>query len=291
MTGEPSRWKRYHRVRHALSTRAFGWLARRRMLRCAPGERFVVNEQELRLPRLPTDLDGLRIAHVSDLHVGPLMRPEHLPPIVAAINDLGADLIANTGDIVDYSNHYLSPVVGALGKLKAPLGVYHVLGNHDYRDAAAEVVHAFRMADLSMLVNEHVRVEVHSHRLAVAGIDWAERDRSLARLVHRACEGIYGDDLRVLLAHHPHALDAASRHNVDLVLSGHTHGGQVILRKGAAHSPRPSLGLGNLNFRYPQGHYQKGRTHLFVTNGLGGSFPLRFRCPAEINVLRLRPGG
>lgn len=259
------------------------------MITNRPGEQFRVVEHDLHLPGLPADLEGLRIAHLSDLHVGQLLRPDHLPAIMDAVNATGADLIANTGDMLDYSNRYLGEVVEALAKLRAPLGVYSVLGNHDHRDHSGEVVHAFEHAGLNLLVNGYAYAKVHEHTIAIAGIDWAESDENLRLLVNRTCGGLHGDDLRLLLAHHPHALDAAVRHDVDLVLSGHTHGGQFVFRPSRTHE-RESFGLGNLNFRYPQGHYQRGPTHLFVTNGIGSSFPLRFRCPPEISLLTLHPG-
>lgn len=285
---EPTHWSPHHRWRHRVSTRAFRWLSRRRIIKSRPGERYRINRHVVHLAALPSDLRGLTITHLSDLHVGPIVRPEHLPAIVDRVNEIGTDLIANTGDTLDYSNKYLPAVVEALAELRAPMGVYHVLGNHDYRDSPAEVIRSFRKADLNLLVNEHAVVEVNDHHIAVAGIDWAQREENIGRLVDHTCDAICHADLRVLLAHHPHALDAATRHGVDLVLSGHTHGGQFVLRKNR--HGRESVGLGNMAFRYPQGHYRRGNTHLHVTNGIGGSFPLRYRCPAEISVLELQPG-
>ena len=286
---ERHEFKRSHRLRHAVSTRAFRWLSRNTRVTGCPSRGFAVQTHTVQLPRLPADLAGLRIVHLSDLHVGTILTPDHLPAIVDAAKRLQGDLIVNTGDLIDYSNKYLSAVVAATRQLHAPLGVYTVLGNHDHRDSAAEIIHAFRMADLNLLVNEHAMVRCNDHDIAVAGIDFVETDANLHRLVHLTCEGIRRDELRILLAHHPHAFDAARRCGVDLVLSGHTHGGQFVFRQ-ARPADRPSFSLGDLKWRYAQGHYRKGGTHLFVTNGLGGSFPLRFRCPPEISVLELQPG-
>lgn len=285
---EPNRWASHHRLRHRVSTSAFRWLARQRIIKARPGERYRINRHVVHLPALPADLRGLTVAHLSDLHVGPIIKPDHVRAIAQRITALQPDLIANTGDTLDHSNQYLPGVVEALAHLRAPLGVYHVLGNHDHRDSAHDVRRAFDDAGLNLLVNQHVPVEVNGHGIAIAGIDWAEQDRQLARWVDQTCDAICHADLRLLLAHHPHALDAATRHDVDLVLAGHTHGGQVVLRKNR--HGLESFGLGNLVNRYPQGHYRRGRTHLHVTNGIGGSFPLRYRCPAEISFLELQPG-
>ncbi len=286
LVAESDHWKSHHRLRHRVSTRAFNWLSRRRVIRHRPGEQFRIKRHAVAIADLPAAFDGMTIAHLSDLHVGNILRPDHLPAIVDAVNEVGADLIANTGDILDHSNRYLPPAVEALSQLEAPLGVYHVLGNHDYRDDARVVRDAFGEAGLNLLVNTHAPLRHNGGALAVAGIDWAGHPVNIRRLVRHTCEPIEPVDLRILLAHHPHALDTAVSYDVDLVLAGHTHGGQVVIRKNRG--GRESLGLGNMRWRYPQGHYVRRRTHLHVTNGVGGSFPLRFRCPAEISVLELR---
>ncbi len=284
-------WRPRHQWKHRVSTRLYHWLERRRLIRKGPGtpgNGFAVTRYRLHLPQLPDVLTGLRIVHLSDLHVGTILRPEHLRPIVRMVNDLHADLIVNTGDLIDASNRYLSPVVEATMRLRAPLGVYTVLGNHDHRENPAEIVHAFRMADLPLLMNERMNVDINGLAVAMCGIDFAGRAARMKQFVDTACGGTDDAALRILLSHHPHALDFAAPHNVDLVLSGHTHGGQFVFRQTRPHQTE-SFGLGNLSFRYAQGHYERGRTHLFVTNGLGGSFPLRFRCPAEVSVLELYP--
>ncbi len=284
---ERDQWKTHHRLRHRASIKAFRWLSRKNIIKARPGERFRIQRHTVRIAGLPGELAGLTIAHLSDLHVGTIIRPEFLPSIVDKINAIGADLIANTGDLIDHDNQYLAPTVEALAGLEAPLGVYHVLGNHDYRDDGPAVIDALRAAQLNVLVNEHHRVAHRGRHIAVAGIDWAQHPVNIAHLVDHACGQANGDDFKLLLAHHPHALDPAAEHGVHLVLAGHTHGGQFVFRKNR--HGRESIGLGNFKFRYAQGHYTRHRTHLYVTSGLGGSFPLRFRCPAEVGVLELHP--
>jgi len=285
---EPARWTRRHPL-HRVATRAFRWLSEKRLIKQRPGEVFEIVEHHLNLPTLPSNFKRLRITHVSDWHIGHLFTPDHLPAVVEAINALQGDLVALTGDFLDYSNKYLSPVIAAIKQIRAPLGVFSVLGNHDYIDNGPEIKHAFRMADLPLLINEHTMIAHGKHKLAVAGIDWANDDPNIDRLVDHTCDPIHGDAIRILLAHHPHALDAAARHGVHLVLSGHTHGGQVLLRRSQTNGRR-SLGLGNMTFRYPQGHYARGNTHLFVTTGMGSAVPVRIKCPAEISVLEVGHG-
>ena len=92
-------------------------------------------------------------------------------------------------------------------------------------------------------------------------------------------------DLKILLAHHPHAFDEAHRHAIDLTLSGHTHGGQILF--STKRGKKGSIGLGNVGFRYTRGLYEHGACRLHVSSGVGAWFPIRFRCPAEITRLVL----
>jgi hypothetical protein len=276
---------RPRRLPHRAATRAYRWLSKRKLLRLRPGEHFVIREHELALGHLPKSLEGLRIAHLTDLHVGPLLRPDHLPGIVEETNDQQCDLIAVTGDLIDHSNRHLPEVIDAMRNLEAPLGVYFVLGNHDYRDNVGQILRAFEKEGLNMLLNQAVSLEHRGASISIGGIDYAERRRDLLRLVRATATQMPRAGLRLLLAHHPHAFDVAAGCGIDLTLSGHTHGGQWLFRKHGAE--RPSLGLGNLAWRYPQGLYQRGRSKLFVSNGVGSSFPVRIKCPPEISILRL----
>jgi uncharacterized protein len=281
------RKRRRAALRHAILTRAPVRLTGGRLGRLKPGGNFCVNDRTIDLQELPDELCGLKITHLSDPHIGELITPDHLPAIVEAANNLGGDLIAVTGDFIDFSNKVLPPVVEAMKRLEAPLGSYFVLGNHDYLDNADEVKHSFRQAGLNLLLNTHIRTQRHGKRITIGGIDWAENPALLARYVRTACRHLNGDsDLSILLAHHPHAFDIAHRYGVHVTLSGHTHGGQVLFsnRRGR----KGSIGLANLGFRYTRGLYSRGNSRLFVSSGVGSWFPFRFRCPAEITRLELQ---
>ncbi len=274
------------RLRNEAAVRAFRWLVRKGLVRHRPGEHFGVVAHPIAIPDLPRDLHRLRICHLSDLHVGPLLTLKHLPAVVEAANAVEADLIAVTGDMLDDSAEYLDGVVEQMARLRAPLGVYFVLGNHDHRADARRVVRAFRDAQLNMLVNRSIDVRHNGCRIGVAGIDYSDRDKTLASMVGKACAALNGQhDLKLLLAHHPHAFDAAARHGIHLTLSGHTHGGQFLLRK--SRREKKAIGFGTLAWRYHCGHYRREQSRLFITSGLGSTFPLRVRCPAEIAVLEL----
>ncbi|MCX5660023.1 MAG: hypothetical protein NTW19_09915, partial [Planctomycetota bacterium] len=199
------------------------------------------------------------------------------------------DLIAVTGDFVDLSLDVLDEVIAALRSLEAPLGVHLVMGNHDYLDDGPQLIRRFREAGLGLLLNESIDIPHNGCRISVAGIDFHHRPAGLARHVHRTLGAVRRrnePDLSLLLAHHPDAFDFACRHHVDLTLSGHTHGGQLVFSN--LRGKKGSIGLGSLAFRYPRGLYQRGHCHLYVNSGVGSWFPLRVNCPAEIACLTLR---
>jgi predicted MPP superfamily phosphohydrolase len=280
------------RFRHAAFTRAPIWLSRGRLANGHGPGAIQTTQRTITLPDLPDALDGLRIAHLSDLHVGDLFKPEHLPRLVELCHALEPDLIAVTGDFVDLSLHRcLRPVVEAMTELAAPMGVHFCIGNHDYLDDGPRLVRRFHKAGLNLMVNQAVSFEAKGHRVTIGGIDYSDREHELAHMVRQTAKhGLsHGKpDLHLLLSHHPHAFDEASHHGVNLTLSGHTHGGQLVLRP--RNDRRDSFGLGNLSFRYPGGLYQRGPSYLYVTTGVGSWFPLRVRCPAEIACLTLRSG-
>lgn len=279
------------RIRHAAFTRAPVWLSRGKLAEVDPRQCPARTCRNLVLPELPDALDGLKIAHISDLHIGHLITPAHLPRIVEMTAAIQGDIVAITGDFVDFTHDVLDDVIAALQKLSAPLGVWMVPGNHDYLEDGPALVKRFRQAGLNLLLNETRMLDHEGNRIALGGIDWCQgvaEMESAVRTTATAMNGHGNTDLRILLAHHPHAFDEAVRCGVHVTLSGHTHGGQVMLsnRRGR----KGSIGLGSLAFRYPQGLYQRGHHYLYVTSGVGSWFPLRVRCPAEVACLTLRSG-
>lgn len=306
------------RIRLAALTTAPVWLSRGRLARVRHDRKLTPIHRDILLPDLPDALDSLRIAHLSDLHIGRLTTPAHLPWIIEACQQLDPHLIAVTGDFVDFSLSVLDEVIHALRRLSAPLGVYLVPGNHDYLDDGPELIRRLRGSGLRLMLNESCTLELGGAKLTVAGIDFPHRRSDLARFVHRTLSrssvaprhadhvlkakprpatrdrvhrGRHPEhrcDLKVLLSHHPDAFDAATRHGVDLTLAGHTHGGQFVLAD--TNGKRGSIGLGALAFKYPRGLYRRGNSYLYVNSGVGSWFPLRVKCPAEVACLTLRAG-
>ncbi|MCC7408078.1 MAG: metallophosphoesterase [Phycisphaeraceae bacterium] len=296
------------RLRHAAVTRMAMRLSGGRVREGKTLRRVRMVEHVVEVGGLDERLSGLRIAHLSDLHVGELLGLEQLTGIIDATNGLEADLIAVTGDFVDLHHDVLEGVTRELLRLRAAGGVFLVMGNHDYLVDGRKVARALRGAGLEVLINEARRVSVRGSEVVVGGIDYEHRKRELRRLVGEACEGEDGPylpaeagaekdggagehgALRVLLAHHPHAFDAAAAMGVELTLSGHTHGGQVVVATRRGRSGRGSYSLGGLTCRYPHGLYRWGESYLHVTAGVGTWFPWRVRCPAEIGCLTVVVG-
>lgn len=266
-------WRRF-RARSPDSQRPMPLQKRRTRRR----HQLQVTHQPIYLSRLPADFAGLRIVQLSDIHHGLYTRLEEVEKAVALANRLEPDLVVLTGDFVSNSRHYIAPVARALGALQPPLGAFAVLGNHDYRVGAERVAAALERHAIRVLRNQHVRLCRNGSSLILAGVDDFNYGEDNLRLALRAAEP---DSPWVLLSHNPAILPQAAASGVDLVLAGHTHGGQVVLPRLRSFR-RP----GKLRFRHGWG--QVGSTQIFISRGIGTVvLPLRVQCPAEIPLLRL----
>jgi len=251
--------------------------------------RFRVRSLHLNLPGLPVKLDGLRIAHVSDLHVGRYTRPWQIPRLVEAVNRMAADLVLFTGDLIDMSIQDLPRGIDAMKQIHPRSGMAIIEGNHDLFDNADEFDRQVRAAGLPLLVDEAISVKVRGEKIQLLGTRWgaATGNRRLANAAAFAASIDRLTTLRdpgafpIVLAHHPHTFDPAAAAGFPLVLSGHTHGGQLMLSN--------EVGFGPLFYRYWSGHYQKSGSQLVVNNGVGNWFPLRINAPAEIIEITLHP--
>ena len=241
----------------------------------------------LSLPTLPRALDGMTIAHVSDIHVGRITCDRILTDLVATTNDLRADLILLTGDLINYELSDLSDAMAlASSRSQCRYGAYTIEGNHDLIEDAGEFRRRLKASGIPYLMNESATVSVRGYPVQLLGIRWsphrgAELDRIIAGEVNGLMKLREPDAFPIFLAHHPHAFDAAVRENLPLTLSGHTHGGPTD-----AHA-RIRRGLDVL-FRYWSGLYQRNNSQMVVSNGVGNMFPLRLNAPAEVIHLTLR---
>jgi len=252
---------------------AYGILVRRRWFR--------VVEREVRIPGLDAKLDGLRVAQLSDLHVGTLTPKSWAMAWVRAANRRGPDLTVVTGDMVTSGTDYHEDIAEALGALRAKMGVFVSMGNHDYFGEGEPLVSLLTGRGVHVLRNGGQVLERGGARLWLAAIDdtWTRRD-DLALAMRGRPEGA----TTVLLAHDPERFDQAADAGADLVLSGHTHGGQIAI----PFLPR-RLSLASIAHRYVVGFYRRGRSTLFVHPGLGTTGPpIRIGVAPEVTILVLR---
>lgn len=236
-----------------------------------------ISNYTLRMPRLPPECSGLRIVQLSDIHYSLYLPPAAATRAVELTNRLQPDIIALTGDFVTATRQFIEPVADLLAQLRARLGVFAVLGNHDFRVDAAMVSRALSRRRIRVLRNTHRRVAVGGARITIAGIDDARQQPDLAAaLGARRANGF-----TLLLAHSPASLSDAAASGVDFVLSGHTHGGQINFGIAAPFYDR----------HFPSGFLQSGQTRMYVSRGLGQVIvPWRVGCPPEIAAFTLQPG-
>ncbi len=274
------------RVRPQLSARA----ARLRLRQREMGERWVrklnvaaqaeIEQVTISVPRLPHAFEGLRVVHLTDFHAGEHLPEEQLAASVAWANSVEPDLVVLTGDFVTDTKAAIEPCAAALAGLTAPLGVWACLGNHDFWTDPDGVAAALEAVGIGVLRNRHVQLERNGQTLYLAGIDdiWLGADD-----LDRALDGIPTDAPVVLLAHNPDFLPKAEARGIDLMLSGHTHGGQIrVPLLGPIGIP---TGLGKY---YVAGLHRPGATTLYVSRGLGVvGVPVRVNCPPEFTHLTL----
>jgi predicted MPP superfamily phosphohydrolase len=230
---------------------------------------------------LPQSFEGFRIAQISDVHHSRLVSIKEVLRVVELAQEARADLIALTGDYTTAYRRYIEPCAEALGGLSAPEGVWAVLGNHDHYTDPQLTVRALERAHINVLNNANTLVRRGGDALQLAGIDdWSWNGTDWPRALH----GLDGRLKTVLLSHQPRVLDVAETENISLILSGHTHGGQLSL---------PFIGaparFGVTDFKYLRGLYERNGTQLYVSRGTGViGLPVRFGARPEIAVLRLR---
>ncbi|MBI5030372.1 MAG: metallophosphoesterase [Chloroflexi bacterium] len=242
---------------------------------------LVVENVPVRLSRLPKTLNGLTVGFLSDLHIFAPVSPEHIARAVQMLMQRNPDLVVLGGDYVTGSADAASSCADVLAQLRAPLGVYALLGNHDYWVGNTQhIVAQFTRVGIRVLRNESVKLGNETERFYLVGLDdvWEEHvDLSvLANIPADACT--------IVAVHEPDFATELAKLGIDLQISGHSHGGQVRL---------PFIGAPQLPYlgtKYPIGLQRVGEfTQIYTSRGVGMIYPaVRFNCPPEVTVLKLQ---
>jgi len=248
--------------------------------------RLVVRRLDVRVDDLPAGLEGMRIAQVSDLHVGPHTSRRHLARVAAAVHDARPDLIAITGDQVDDYARDVEPFAEAFRGLSAPLGVFAIPGNHDVYAGWPAVHRGLAAMGITVLVNRAVPLERNGARFWVAGTGdpAGRRGNPVAPDIERTLAAVPPGDFTLALAHNPALWPALAERGVELTLSGHTHYGQIAI-------PQLGWSLASAFLEHSMGRYQRQGSQLYINPGTNyWGIPFRLGTPPEVTVLTLRRG-
>lgn len=263
---------------------------------------YRVIQRNIYLPRLPKAFHGLRIGQISDIHAGTLFNRTAVQGGVDLLMAEKPDLIFFTGDLVNYYAREIQPYISIFSRLRAPLGVFSVTGNHDYgdyvwwpsdeakRDNFQLLQAAHRAMGYRLLLNESQMIKVGNEALAILGTEnWSLRRKQKYGDVAKALQSMQDTDLRLLLAHDPTHWDAVVRQQyptIDVTFSGHTHGYQCGVEVGSFRWSPAQYG-----YRQWADLYQEGQQYIYVNRGFGCiGYPGRLGMAPELTVLTLRAG-
>jgi predicted MPP superfamily phosphohydrolase len=261
--------------------------------------RFKVHRIKINFNELPSNFEGLRVVHISDLHLGSFKSRHHiLDRAVKIINHLEPDFIFFTGDLVNNNAWELKGWQTVLKKMVAKMGKYAVLGNHDYGDYSEwksekakqsnfeSIKYFFEKIDFKLLLNEAVSIEKEGQKIAVVGVEnWGNPPFKQYGDLKKALKSVATVPFKILLSHDPShwSMEVAEKTNIALTLSGHTHGMQAGINiKSKKWSP--------IQYKYEHwaGLYERFNQYLYVTRGLGWmGFPGRLGMRPEITLIEL----
>jgi predicted MPP superfamily phosphohydrolase len=242
---------------------------------------YWISENDIFIRDLPPAFEGFRITQLTDIHHSRILGISEVRRVVSLAQQTKPDMFVLTGDYSTSYRRYIEPCADALATLSAPEGVWAVLGNHDHYTDAELTTRALERNHIAVLNNAHTTLHRGSDSLQLSGIDdwtWNATDWD------RAFSGLNAKTPTILLSHQPTVLDLEQTNKVSLIISGHTHGGQLKFPFLGAPASRFTNDL-----KYARGLFRRGETQLYVSSGTGViGLPLRFGVRPEIAVLRLR---
>jgi predicted MPP superfamily phosphohydrolase len=254
-----------------------------------------ITHRTFHIPNLPQEFHGKTISFISDIHSGPFMGVDELSRVVNSVNKLKSDMIVVPGDFVTSHVNEMEAFSEAMSELKAPMGIYACTGNHDYYAGVDVVSRGLEDIGFHLLRNDNAKIEVGGKSLYLIGVDDDDAkdvrryvDGKPAPHIEAAYRGIPNDAATVLLWHKPYEFESFAKTNVGLMLSGHTHGGQIVLGRIG----QTVMAFSSLASQYVEGIYlpqeSKSVTQMYVSRGIGVvGLPLRINCPPEITQITL----
>lgn len=256
---------------------------------------YEIDYKNITIENLPPELRGTTITLLSDIHAGQYMNEKEMREYADVINSLESDIVCIPGDFVNFESKDIHMLTSAFRDVKAKHGIYGSLGNHDFFQDADYVAKALNNeSPIQLLRNEHRVINIKGKELYMLGIDDTQssgaRMEEVLKYYGAMDEYLMNNDPKfknspkVLLCHKPYGFDTLATRDIDLVLSGHTHGGQVVPIK---------FGTFNLSFaatvsKYIEGIYKIGKSNMYVSRGIGSvGLPIRINCPPEITKITL----
>jgi len=248
----------------------------------------VLRRMDMVYPALPPELQGMKIAHMTDVHLGPYVSVSDLKKMLGLMQKESPDILAITGDLVDDLS--MLPSIQAILEpvaAKIPLGVWFCMGNHEYIRGPVPIRNMLQKSGVNILDNQSRKINFNGGSFYIAGVDYPTGARlkplpeDVDNYLDLSCRGIADDSFSLMLVHHPDFLPGAFARKVDLTLAGHTHGAQV----GWA-------GRSAFAFLYPymRGIYQSSGRIGYVSSGAGHWLPFRLNCPPEVSLITLSKG-
>ena len=246
---------------------------------------IVIRHHKLALPTFPAHIGQLKIAQISDTHIGPFFGIEKLDQVLSMLQREKPDMLVITGDLIDNLEE-LTATMERLEKFHAalPQGVYFCLGNHEYFRDLTRIRRAWNNSPATLLDNSSQLIFAGAQPLYLLGVDfpWVPRgastDEKRQQYLQKACSAVPEGAFSILASHHPDFIENAFQAGIPLTLSGHTHGGQIGL---FGRSVLP------LRYKFVRGLYQQEKSYAYVSTGTGQWLPFRLGCPAEISLFTL----
>ncbi len=242
---------------------------------------YRIDRVSLSIKDLPPQLEDLTISMISDVHSGMYMPEDDMLKYTEAVNNLKADMIFIPGDFVTSQNSEILPLVKAFSGLKSKYGTYTCLGNHDFFANPDYITEKLREIGMKVLRNQTEELKINGSKLMLSGVDDG-RHANFAKVVHEATSL---NVPRILLCHKPYYFENAVAGQYDLMFSGHTHGGQIVLLDLLGMKVTPAA----LVSPYISGRYKLGESRMYVSRGIGTvGLPIRVNCPPEITLFTLK---